>query len=623
MAPFACAAVVVVYMTSFFYSLWSDWFTPFPIEANVIAITPSQSEQIKERHPSLQRMGRYRLFFIVTSSFQGFTERALEKRHSTIWAPRKTNWMFFIPKNLELFHIVGFWNRRDNTVTTCNETWFENQRYRGVDKQQKRRSRRNLDLVKKVRFFVDLLPSFCVFAQISVHLCFHDCLWIYGRWFAIRSVQIKTDKNSPDLLRWPDQFESSRVQTRFNLEDPVDDIWFQLEVQQNQHVSTLQSVFVWKVLLRLSMRFVQSSAFLFQRSGQIGVEGKSEESKAVATKGQNSSRVVRSWQKKWQAVVGFSIFPCILLQETERTSSATASSSIPERGRQLRCANRQGGFCWHPLQGSSLCGCSLQQYAFSGQRKQQQQWKQERFQVWTFETRSSAQGNCSAKSLEASVMSSILPCPPCLPPVMLYAVHRGGVCLWWGGLAGGGGSGWREGVQGTFQSSCHILYYHMVLCPKGTSHNKVSLCIATVQETQILSRCQERILGASQLFSLRPVLFTLLVIIWSKSHSASQIIHKSYWKYMKPVLCTHTCTSTPVIFFTLFIFDSMVAWVKIVPASFDQTHIIYIQGPSHIFLWKRVKKLFVWWNLWLYLRQCLAKGFVDNVWPRVPQAMSS
>ncbi len=34
-------------------------------------------------------------------------------------------------------------------------------------------------------------------------------------------------------------------------------------------------------------------------------------------------------------------------------------------------------------------------------------------------TRSSAQGNCSAKSLAASVMSSILPCPPCLPPVML------------------------------------------------------------------------------------------------------------------------------------------------------------------------------------------------------------
>ncbi len=42
-------------------------------------------------------------------------------------------------------------------------------------------------------------------------------------------------------------------------------------------------------------------------------------------------------------------------------------------------------------------------------------------------TRSSAQGNCSAKSLVASVMYSILPClsilpyPPCLPPVMLSA----------------------------------------------------------------------------------------------------------------------------------------------------------------------------------------------------------
>ncbi len=28
---------------SFFYSLWSDWFTPFSIEANFTAITPSQS----------------------------------------------------------------------------------------------------------------------------------------------------------------------------------------------------------------------------------------------------------------------------------------------------------------------------------------------------------------------------------------------------------------------------------------------------------------------------------------------------------------------------------------------------------------------------------------------------
>ena len=33
-----------------------------------------------------------------------------------------------------------------------------------------------------------------------------------------------------------------------------------------------------------------------------------------------------------------------------------------------------------------------------------------------------------------------------------------------------GGSG--QGGQGTFQSSCHVLHYHMVLRPKGTSHNK-------------------------------------------------------------------------------------------------------------------------------------------------------
>ncbi len=37
-----------------------------------------------------------------------------------------------------------------------------------------------------------------------------------------------------------------------------------------------------------------------------------------------------------------------------------------------------------------------------------------------------------------------------------------------GALAGGGG--FHRG-QGTFWSSCHVLHYHMVLRPKGTSHN--------------------------------------------------------------------------------------------------------------------------------------------------------
>ncbi len=60
------------------------------------------------------------------------------------------------------------------------------------------------------------------------------------------------------------------------------------------------------------------------------------------------------------------------------------------------------------------------------------------------ETRSSAQGNCSAKSLAASVMSliipcsSILPCPPCPPPVML---STGGSI--WGVWPQGGSMGGR------------------------------------------------------------------------------------------------------------------------------------------------------------------------------------
>ncbi len=57
-------------------------------------------------------------------------------------------------------------------------------------------------------------------------------------------------------------------------------------------------------------------------------------------------------------------------------------------------------------------------------------------------TRSSAQGNCSAKSL-APVMSLIIPClsilhcPPCLPPVMLSEGGSG----WGGGFRWGRGRG--------------------------------------------------------------------------------------------------------------------------------------------------------------------------------------
>ncbi len=56
------------------------------------------------------------------------------------------------------------------------------------------------------------------------------------------------------------------------------------------------------------------------------------------------------------------------------------------------------------------------------------------------------------------VMSSILPCPPCL---LCGGVQQGG-----GGFGRGRGKG-----QGTFHPPCHILHCHMVLHPKGTSHN--------------------------------------------------------------------------------------------------------------------------------------------------------
>ena len=43
--------------------------------------------------------------------------------------------------------------------------------------------------------------------------------------------------------------------------------------------------------------------------------------------------------------------------------------------------------------------------------------------------------------------------------------------VWWGRGVQWGEGGLGEG-QGTFHPSCHILHYHTVLRPKGTSHNQ-------------------------------------------------------------------------------------------------------------------------------------------------------
>ncbi len=85
-----------------------------------------------------------------------------------------------------------------------------------------------------------------------------------------------------------------------------------------------------------------------------------------------------------------------------------------------------------------------------------------------FTTRSSAQGNSSAKSLAGNVVDSSL--SSLSSP---------------GGSSRGGGGGWGsgEGVrvrgrgrgQGTFQPPCHTLHDHIVIRPKGTSHNLLSL----------------------------------------------------------------------------------------------------------------------------------------------------
>ncbi len=73
-------------------------------------------------------------------------------------------------------------------------------------------------------------------------------------------------------------------------------------------------------------------------------------------------------------------------------------------------------------------------------------------------------------------MSLVLPYPPCLPQVMQAAGGVWGQGVWvWGEGAGvwGRGRGLRGRGQGTFHPPCHILHYHMVLRPEGTSHNGI------------------------------------------------------------------------------------------------------------------------------------------------------
>ncbi len=62
------------------------------------------------------------------------------------------------------------------------------------------------------------------------------------------------------------------------------------------------------------------------------------------------------------------------------------------------------------------------------------------------------------------VVSSILPCPPCVPQVMQTQVQA----------KGGGGPGGGRG-PGIFHPPCHVLHYHMVLALKGLRTTSVSV----------------------------------------------------------------------------------------------------------------------------------------------------
>ncbi len=86
----------------------------------------------------------------------------------------------------------------------------------------------------------------------------------------------------------------------------------------------------------------------------------------------------------------------------------------------------------------------------------------------TARTRSSAQGNCSAKSLAGNVTDSSL---SSLSSMGVSGGRGGSRGKGFGGRGIREGEGVREG-EGTFHPPCHILHYHMVLLPKGTSHKK-------------------------------------------------------------------------------------------------------------------------------------------------------
>ncbi len=88
--------------------------------------------------------------------------------------------------------------------------------------------------------------------------------------------------------------------------------------------------------------------------------------------------------------------------------------------------------------------------------------------------RSSAQGNWSAKSLAGNVIDSSL---SSLSSAGGGSRGQGGpgvgdLRVGVQGQGVGEGEGLRGRGQGTFHPPCHILYYHMVHRPKGTSHNK-------------------------------------------------------------------------------------------------------------------------------------------------------
>ncbi len=102
-----------------------------------------------------------------------------------------------------------------------------------------------------------------------------------------------------------------------------------------------------------------------------------------------------------------------------------------------------------------------------------------------------------------------------------HAVQGGGVLATGAVQAGGGRLGRVRGLgvrgQGTFPSTCHVLHYHMVLRPKGTSHNNLltsTPCCCFTQGGGGVKQTMSKERSNSKFFKMEVALLRREATIW-------------------------------------------------------------------------------------------------------------